>query len=96
MLDKWVKRYLSNRTQFLQVDEKEITFLETINCGVPQGPVLGPFLFLLYVSNFKNDSNILDPIMFADDTNLFLFAQELFISNSKPRPRKHQPMVYFK
>ena len=67
----WLKSYLSNRRQFVQINEKEKTSLETISCGVPQGSILGPLLFLLYVNDLKNASNILDPIMFADDTNLF-------------------------
>ena len=48
--------------------------LETISCSVPQGSILGPLLFLLHVNNLKNASNILDPIMFAEDTNLDIFT----------------------
>ena len=73
----WLKSYLSNRRQFVQINEKEKTSLETISCGVPQGSILGPLLFLLYVNDLKNASNILDPIMFADDTNLFFTHKDI-------------------
>jgi len=49
----------------IESDKKHIT------CGVPQGSVLGPTLFLLYVNDMPNASKVLNAILFADDTNLF-------------------------
>ena len=45
--------------------------MEGATCGVPLCSILRPLLFLLYVNDLPNASKILDPIMFADDTNLF-------------------------
>ena len=60
--------YLSNRKQFITYGDKQ-TNIETITCGVPQGSILGPLLFLIFVNDLQ--AKYLDPIMFADDTNLF-------------------------
>ena len=60
----WFKSYLSNRKQFIQINNEENTELETITCGVPQVSILGSLLFLLYVNGLKNASNLLDPIMY--------------------------------
>ena len=68
---------MSNRKQFIQINDEENTQLETITCGVPQGAILGPLLFLLYVNNLKNATNLLDLIMFGDDTNLFLTHKDI-------------------
>ena len=67
----WIKSYLSNRVQYIQIDENSRTEICVVKCGVPQGSILGLLLFLLYVNDLKNESSVLDPIMFADKTNLF-------------------------
>ena len=62
---------MSNRRQFVSLSGIDSDY-QTITCGVPQGSVLGPLLFLLYINDMPKCSNILEFHLFADDTNLFL------------------------
>ena len=65
-----------SRKQFVAVNAYK-SDLSPIVCGVPQGSVLGPLLFLLYINDFKNSSNLLDFHLFADDSNLFYSNKKL-------------------
>ena len=66
----WFESYLSNRQQFITYGNKQ-TNIETITCGVLQGSILAPLLFLILVNDLHKVTKYLDPIMFADNTNIF-------------------------
>ena len=66
----WFESYLKERQQYVFLNG-ESSDLKSITCGVPQGSVLGPLLFLLYINDLPNISKILDFYLFADDTNIY-------------------------
>ena len=72
----WFKSYLENRKRFIQYDMSDTSY-KSIICGVPQGSILGLLLFVIYINDFHEASNILDSIMFADDTNIFYCHQNI-------------------
>ena len=70
---KLLNSYLNNRKQYDCLSGYKSSLVD-IECGVPQGSVLGPLLFILYVSDMRNALQTI-PRLFADDTCLFLTAK---------------------
>ena len=80
----WFENYLYNRIQYDTVNGVNSDF-STLKCGVPQGNVLGPLLFLLYVNDVGNSVPDIPVKLYADDTNLFIYDKttDILISNAQ-------------
>ena len=61
---------MSNRKQFISYGDFK-TEMEVVKCDVPQGSVLGPFLFLIFMNDLNNSTKVLNPVLFAEDKNLY-------------------------
>lgn len=67
---KWFSSYLENRTQVTRYN-KSVSSETAVDLGVPQGSVLGPLLFILYINDLKRVLHRVEVNLFADDTVLF-------------------------
>ena len=74
IINDWFSSYLLGRSQVTEIDSN-LSTINKISCGVPQGSVLGSLLFLIYINDFHNSSEKLSFYLFADDTNL-LYADK--------------------
>ena len=70
-----IRSYLSSRTQCVNVDGVKSTYMD-VEMGVPQGSILGPLLFLLYINDFPNICKHSSCILYADDTALFFESND--------------------
>ena len=76
--NNWFRNYLKDRMQFVQIPSGEKSELRAVNIGVPQGSVLGPLLFLLYMNDLAFCVPEFYTILFADDTSLSLAGHNYY------------------
>ena len=72
----WFQSYLSNRNQYVSINGYE-SGLAALNCGFPQGSVLGPILFLLYINDLNQSIKFCKVNHFADDTNILCLSNSI-------------------
>ena len=84
----WFKSYLTDRTQYVEINGT-VSDSKPITTGVPQGSVLGPLLFLIYMNDIETVSSAFDAILFADDST-FLTTISVSLKASKINNRFEQ------
>ena len=71
----WFRSYLGNRHQYVVFNDSK-SYTKDLSCGVPQGSVLGPLLFLIYMNDMPNCLMTSHAILFADDTTLVASSRD--------------------
>ena len=71
---RWFKSYLFNRWQCVRVNQSTSQLLPVLS-SVPQGSILGPLLFILYINDLPGCLSTTAPFSFADDTKILLKIQ---------------------
>ena len=80
LANKWFKSYLSNRNQYVSINGYDSN-LADVKFGVPQGSVLGPLLFLIYINDLNQALKFCKVHHFADETNLIHFSKSVYRLN---------------
>ena len=73
----FMRSYLTNRTQYFIFNSCQSDYFE-IHTGVPQGSILGPLFFSIYINDLINVRNRLNFLMYADDTTIIIFQFRVF------------------
>ena len=73
---QWMRSYLENRMQFVSIDGVDST-TRHMKYGVPQGSILGPLLFIIYINDIPHVSNLAKFILYADDANIIITGNNI-------------------
>ena len=79
---QWFKDHLTGRSQYVTYNGCKSNNSE-IKCGVPQGSILGPLLFLFYINDLASVSEACFSILFADDSNIFVSGKDVQVMSEK-------------
>jgi len=74
--NNWFKSYLDSRKQYVSINNFNSNFADVVN-GVPQGSILGPMLFLIFINDICKVSSQAKCILYADDTNIFYTSKNI-------------------
>ena len=72
----WIKSYLANREQYVHIRGKNSS-MEKLEFGVPQGSILGPLLFVIYINDLPRIQQLVKFILYADDANIFITGKNM-------------------
>jgi len=92
---EWLRSYLTDWSQFVGIGKNQSN-KKRIKCGVPQGSILGPLLFIIYINDIVNASTILSMVLFADDTNIFISGRDLSEICATSNKELHKLSRWFK
>lgn len=92
---KWLQNYLTDRNQYVEFKGTK-SRSQPVTCGVPQGSVLGPLLFIIYMNDLPNALTHSSSILFADDTTIHHTHQDIDILFANMNIDLHYVTEWFK
>ena len=90
----WFQNYLTDREQFVSINGVQSDTVKMI-CGVPQGSVLGPLLFLLFINDLPNATEFFT-LLFADDTTFQMSGTDLSLLFENANKQLEKASTWFR